>query len=290
MKYGIVISAEETKFGDIILKGSLEENIRKAAEIGYDGVELALKNPANIDMTALSQQLDSYTLEVPVIGTGQIFVDEGLSFADSDSGKRKAAINKVCEIAEMARKFNSAVIIGLVRGVLPQGASQYEKEVAIYQIQESVTACAAFSEKWSGKFLLEPMHRYHTSLINTLDEAADFIKGNDPLYRSGRIGILADTWHMNIEETDLISPVIKNKDLIAHIHLADSNRRAPGYGHLNFKEFCNCLCELGYTGYGSFEALPWPTVDICAVEALQFMKMIDTQIGHQGAYSKVVTA
>ena len=176
MKYGIVISAEETEFGDIILKGNLNENIRKAAELGYDGIELAVKNPANIDKTALHRELTGGGLELPVIGTGQVFVDHGFSFADSDPGKRKAAVEKVCEISELADEFNSAVIIGLVRGILPQGADLKAKERALEWMRESLQICLSYSEKWKGRFLLEPMHRYHTTLINTLDDAAEFIE------------------------------------------------------------------------------------------------------------------
>ncbi|PKP61496.1 hypothetical protein CVT91_03005 [Candidatus Atribacteria bacterium HGW-Atribacteria-1] len=281
MKYGIVISAANTQFGELILKENLESNIAKASEFGYDGIELAVKDVKSLNIGKLHKLLDKYNLEMPVMGTGQIFFDDGLSFSNSKEEIRNEAVKRVNAITDIAGEFNSSVIIGLVRGTANINLSnnnEKEKEKALSRISDCLVRCLEYSMKRSVGFLIEPMHRYHTNLINTIDSAVHFINDNGEKLDIGRVGVLADTWHMNIEETDMVSPIIRNHKYITHIHFADSNRRAPGYGHIDFKLFCRVLREYGYDRYGSFEVFPWPAPDFCAKEAIDYMKKIEEQI------------
>jgi sugar phosphate isomerase/epimerase len=290
MKYGIVISAESTDFGELILKGHLEENIKKAGEIGYDGIELAVKNPDRLNLLELHKMLEDNQLEMPVIGTGQIFFDEGLSFADPSKTVREEAVNRVCEIMKIAQEFGSSVIIGLVRGLMSnEDYNSIVKRQEIFErVRICVVKCLEYSEQWSGKLLIEPMHRYLTNIINTLDDGAEFICMDKVFKDSDRVGILADTWHMNIEESDMITPFIRNSEYLSHLHFADSNRKAPGYGHIDFKSICAILDELKYDGYASFEVLPLPNPDRCAKDALEHLKKINEHISVVNEMEKAV--
>lgn len=280
MKYGIVISTAETKFGELILKQDLYSNMKKAKEYGYDGVELAIRNTADIDISEVKNLASRLGLDIPVIGTGQINFDEQLSFSDPVCEIREKAVERVNQISDIAKALGSAIIIGLVRGTT-NGHTENDSDGVFDPyglVRECIRKCLAYSKEWGTTFLIEPMHRYHTDIINTIDAAREFIESFPDPSDAARLGILIDTWHMNIEEADCLTPILRNLRYIRHVHLADSNRLAPGYGHFDFRAFMSVLLETGYHGYGSFEVIPWPTAEICAVEAIRHMRRIEKQI------------
>jgi sugar phosphate isomerase/epimerase len=85
---------------------------------------------------------------------------------------------------------------------------------------------------------------------------------------------LADTFHMNIEEAHITASLRTAGSELGHVHLADSNRQAPGYGHLDVHNVLGVLQEMGYRGYLSFEILPLPTFRQAAEDAIRTVKKI----------------
>ena len=97
--------------------------------------------------------------------------------------------------------------------------------------------------------MIEPLIRYETHLINTLqDAAATAARANHPAIR-----ILADFFHMNVEEADIAASIREHGDAIGHVHLADSNRLNPGRGHLDFAPGLRALVDAGYDGVMALE-------------------------------------
>ncbi|MES0341723.1 MAG: 5-keto-L-gluconate epimerase, partial [Candidatus Humimicrobiaceae bacterium] len=276
MKYGIVISVSKTKFGPVVFKENLSENIVKASEMGYDGVELAIRNPEAVDRDEVARLTEKYGLEVLSIGTGQIYGEEGLNFSDTDKEVREKAVERTKKIIDIAKDFNASIIIGLVRGNI-KGTEDIESKLEI--AEDNISQCLAelmvYSEKEGIKFLVEPINRYEVNIFNRLDEVYSFLTRNKGRLDIDRIGILADTFHMNIEEPVIEKSIQKYTDLIKHIHFADSNRWPPGYGHIDFKKVLNTLKESDYEGYISFEMLPMPDPDTAAKHAIRFIKELE---------------
>lgn len=277
MKYAIVVSVFKTGFGPIVFSGSLDENIKRAAQIGYDGVELAIKKPEDINVNELKNILKTHNLTALTFGTGQIFFDQGLSFSDDDEKNRKNAVQNVKRIIDLASHFNASVIIGLVRGKAGNSKDNLKSsiEIAEERIGICLKECFDYSEKYGTKFLIEPINRYETNIFNTLDEVNSFINKYDCFFDLNRLGILADTFHMNIEEPVIERSLEKYKHLIKHLHFADSNRWAPGYGHINFKKIFKIIRDCNYNGYISFEIFPLPEPVTAAEDALAFVKKLE---------------
>ena len=82
------------------------------------------------------------------------------------------------------------------------------------------------------------------------------------------VKILADLYHMNIEETNLADALRVAGPLVGHVHFADSNRRAAGLGHTDFAPIVAALVEIGYDGYLSAEVLPLPDADTAARQTI----------------------
>jgi sugar phosphate isomerase/epimerase len=113
--------------------------------------------------------------------------------------------------------------------------------------------------------LYEPLNRYETNLFNTLSEAADFLE----TLNTRNVKLLADLFHMNMEEVDLAKSIRKAGHRIGHVHFADSNRRAMGFGHTAAEPIAQALMDVGYEGFVSGEIFPWPDPQTAAEKTLE---------------------
>ncbi len=265
MKLSIVLSTQPTSFSALAYKGEIESNIKKIKEFGYDGVELAVRNPEELDIEFIESIILKNDLIVPAIGTGQAFVEEGLSFTNPDPGIRQKAVGRIIDQVHLAKKFNAMVIIGLIRGVT---AKNYDREKAESDLVDALRSCAAIDQEI--KICIEPVNRYETNLINTADECLKIIE------RVGKpnVGILLDTFHMNIEEVSITESIKKAGNKLFHCHAADSNRWSPGKGHIDFASVLKTLKEIGYNGFISVEILPLPSPDLAAKDSVVYLKSL----------------
>jgi len=257
MKKSIVVSISSTKFSALAFKEDFEESIKKVAHLGFDGAELAVRNPKDLKVEDVINIIKENNLEVPAIGTGQAYGEEGLSFSDPDEAIRKMAVERINNQIIFASHFNAQVIIGLIRGKIEESVSQTEAEEWTI---DCLGKCTEFAKEYNIRLTLEPVNRYESNFINTLNEGIEFIKR----VGASNLGLLADTFHMNIEEVSIYDSIIQAKDYITHVHFADSNRWAPGCGHLDFAKIVQTLKKIGYQGYVSAEILPLPGPDTAA--------------------------
>ncbi len=265
MKLSIVLSTQPARFEALAYKGDFERNVEKIARLGYEGVELAVRDPNLLDADYVEEVVSRLGLEVPAIGTGQAYGEEGLSFTDPDEGVRRRAIERIEAQIRFARRFDALVIIGLIRGRVAPGV---ERGQALSWLAEALRECAALAEKEGVRLVLEPLNRYETDLVNTVAEALELIER----VGAGNIGLLFDTFHANIEEVSIERAIREAGERLLHVHVADSNRWYPGAGHLDFASIVAALREVGYEGYLSAEVLPLPDPDACAQKAIGFMR------------------
>ena len=97
--------------------------------------------------------------------------------------------------------------------------------------------------------ILAPINRYETHLLKTVGQAAEICRA----VGSPGIKLMADYFHMNIEEADMGRAIEDVADCLAYVHLADSNRYQPGAGHLDFRPGLAALKRIGYDGYLTLE-------------------------------------
>ena len=257
MKKSIVVSISSTKFSALAFKEDFEKSIKKVADLGSNGAELAIRNPKDLKVDDVINIIKDNNLEVPAIGTGQAYGEEGLSFSDPDGTIRKMAVDRINDQIIFASHFDAQVIIGLIRGNIEEGVNRAEAEEWTI---DCLRKCTEFAKEYNIQLTLEPVNRYESNFINTLNEGIEFIKR----VGASNLGLLADTFHMNIEEVSIYDSIVQAKDYITHVHFADSNRWAPGCGHLDFVKIVQTLKKIGYQGYVSAEILPLPDPDNCA--------------------------
>ena len=251
MKLSVVLSTQQTQFQAASFSGSLAQNIADIAFMGYDGVELAIRDPKLVDVDALEALTREHGLRVPAIGTGQAWGEEKLSFTDPDLSVRRAAVERIKSHIPLAARFNAVIIIGLVRGIIKPGITH---EQGMAWVCEALQECSAAAKPFGVRLALEPINRYETTLVNSVAQGMALIDqvGAD------NFGLLLDTFHMNIEEPDILQSISACGDRIFHFHVADSNRWYPGAGHLDFSGILSRLQSTGYDGFVSGEFMPLP--------------------------------
>jgi sugar phosphate isomerase/epimerase len=267
MKFSIVLSTHTAQFQAVAFKGDFEANVAKVAGWGYDGVELAIRDPRLVDADELLRVVTAHGLEVPAIGTGQAWGEEGLSFTSDEPGVRAAAIERIQSHIPLAARFNAVIILGLIRGITPEGQTH---EQSMAYLIKALQECAAAAAQEGVRFALEPLNRYETDLIHTAADGLDLIErvGAD------NFGLLLDTFHTNIEEPVIEDSIRACGDRIFHFHVADSNRWYPGAGHLDFKSILDTLFATGYQGYVSGEFMPLPDADTSAQRGLSYLRQL----------------
>ena len=134
-----------------------------------------------------------------------------------------------------------------------------KKETANAYLREGLDLLGRHANQYGKVLLFEPLNRYETDQANTGDQAIALTQGIP------NVRILADLFHMNIEEANIADSIRRAGDAIGHVHFADTNRMAIGFGHLDLPPIIAALQQVGYKGYLSAEVFSKPD----AIQAAQ---------------------
>jgi sugar phosphate isomerase/epimerase len=248
IRIAITAAPGQPRPAPLLLFGDIADAFRQAAEFGCQGVEIHMRQAQDVDVKLVKRLMADYGLAVPTLGTGMAAGD-GLSLSHADAGVRARTVERVRGHIDFAAEVGSAVTIGSLSGRLGERRDHRSRAL------ESLAEVCGLAMRAAVTVLLEPLNRYECDYLNTLA---------DGMQAAAEIGapnleLLADTFHMNIEEADIPASLKAAASLVGHVHLADTNRQAPGHGHLDVAAVLEALDEIGYQGYLSFEVLPLPT-------------------------------
>lgn len=253
MKTAITIClAPEARRGPFVFHDGLEEGCRSAAECGFDAVEIFPGSAGDVSPAGLERLLGAHGLGVAAVGTGAGWVKHSLQLCHADPEVRARARDFIGGVVDLAARFGAPAIIGSMQG--RSGA-----DVSHSQALDHLAAALADLGDRAGRhgqiLLYEPLNRYETDLFNRQADAAAFLRER----RIPGVKLLCDLFHMNIEEADPAAALVACGDLVGHVHWADSNRRAMGYGHTDPRPIQAALRQIGYAGYLSAEVFPLPS-------------------------------
>ncbi len=265
MKIAVAIATENALPTAFVVFRGIEESIRKAAQLGYDGVELALMDKDQVSVEQVERLIKEHGLEIPVVSTGQVFAGHKLWFTDPNSAQRRRAVETFKGLVDIAARFQAMVNIGRVRGFIAEGETA---EIAEGRFAEAVREIATYARPRGVDLILEPVNRYEINFINRVDEGVDLIER----LRVPGLKLMPDVFHMNIEDASIEGSLKQHVRHVAYVHFADSNRLAPGWGHLDFGSIVGALNEVGYTGWTSVEILPKPDPDSAADQAIRHLR------------------
>jgi len=264
----VTTASGPTGFGPMLFPGRVREAALVSRELGFDGLEIAMRAPEELERRELEALLRETGLELAALGSGRAFFEDGLSLSDADEAGRTRAVQRVVELAEYAAAFRVPLVIGLVRGKAPvDGDLAAAQARFIASMRECVDRTAASG----GAFLIEAINRYETPLLNT---AAETVAAVERIDRPD-VAVLLDVFHMNIEEVSIGAAIRTSGAQLGHFHIVDSNRRAAGMGHVDFAEVAAALRDSHYEGWISAEILPLPDDRGAAEQARRFAAAIN---------------
>jgi RpiB/LacA/LacB family sugar-phosphate isomerase len=266
--FGISLSPRKTVFGPVLFAGRLWEGINAVAEAGLDHIELSLCNVDDVDFQGLQKTLKVTGLKISAIATGQVCLEEGLCLAAKDPEKRQAAVARMKKLIELASRLESGIIIGGVRGKIDSSKNDRFKQEA--QVLEAIIACVHYAKLLGVPVYLEPINRYETNFINNVSEALSVL---NKINETG-IFLLLDTFHMNIEEYDLPAALLAASNRLGYLHISESNRLAPGQGHLDFITLLQTAKNMGFQGPITAEILPLPDDESALQAVVQFLNSL----------------
>ncbi len=264
MKLAVAIASRSAPSSAFVVWRGFETSVAKAAALGYHGVELALKDAADVPPDALAAVLAQHGLQVSCISTGQVFAVSQLYFTHPDAAKRAELVRVFSGLIRLAKEFGQMINVGRARGFIGEHQTRAEAETLFVETARRVCDEAA---QHGVTIVIEPVNRYEINFINNLDEGAELLAHvNRP-----NLGLMPDVFHMNIEDAQIGAALVRHARLVKYIHFADSNRLAPGQGHLDFDDVFDGLRRAGYNGWASIEILPKPDPDTAARQAAAFI-------------------
>jgi sugar phosphate isomerase/epimerase len=248
--------------GPFVFWDDLAAACRQAAELGFHAVEVFPPSGQAVDADDLGGLLRQYGLKLAAVGTGAGWLLHKLSLSSGDAARREEARDFVRGIIEFAGSFGAPAIVGSMQGRAAEGV---EKGEALGHLAAALDALGESARDYGVPLLFEPLNRYETNLVNTLDDGVRLLKSLE----TDNVKLLADLFHMNIEEADLAAALRAAGGHVGHLHLADSNRRPAGCGHTAFAPVAAALRETGYGGYVSAEAFPYPDPAAAARQTIE---------------------
>ena len=269
MQIGVSLSPEMAGFGPLLYAGDLRQGLVEVRKRGYTGVELSLRDPASINVSELETLLSDNGLPVYTIATGQSYYTDGFSLYDEFAYNRNAALDRAKGLIEIAARFSAKLIIGGLRGRVDSEGASFDR--ILQQGHDALRRAVEIATKNKVHLLFEPLNRYETNVINTIDQGLELIAQ----FNSPWLNLLPDTFHMNIEEASLAESLLRAGNQIGYIHLADSNRHAPGWGHIHFSAVLQALEQAGYDGPLGVEILPLPDPGRAATQAIDYLNSIN---------------
>jgi D-psicose/D-tagatose/L-ribulose 3-epimerase len=229
---------EEPGFG-----GTLS-GLRKA---GITGVELNIADPFSLDWTDLFAFLAEHGLAMFRFASGLTAKTLSLSLSAAEEETRRKSVLACRRIVGILGGTGIGIIIGFLKG--PVAA---DRDGAREKFARSLAELAPDAAEHGIPLVVEATNRYESSAANSLDDAVSLLPPL-PQLRGRWIQILPDTFHMNIEESDMQDALRRHAALFSSVHLSDNNRFFPGRGAIAFGPIVGLLRRIGWKGFLAFE-------------------------------------
>lgn len=251
----------EAARGPFVFHGDLSDGCARAARAGFDAVEIFPRSAEDLRAPELKTILAEHNLVLAAMGTGAGWVARQLSLTSPDPAVRRRAVDFVNAIIDFAGGFGAPAIIGSMQG---KAEGEVTRERALVWLAEALEQLGPRAHARGVPLLVEPLNRYETNLLNTVADAAAFLKS----LRTRNVKLLCDLFHMNIEEVSIAGALREGGDRVGHVHFADSNRWAIGMGHTEVAPVAQALRDIDYRGFISAEIFPCPDADQAAARAM----------------------
>lgn len=236
----------------------LKKIIKTSAELGYDAVELTAALHLPVESTKeRRKEVLGWIKEAGIECSALHYIFDGtIRLLSTDPEMMKKSVDYMKKVIDVAYDMESPTVIVGSGGKTRSFEPDWDREDGIQCMADVIRQSGEYAKEKGVTLAIEAINRYETNFLNTLEEAVNFVN----LVDHPNVRTMADTYHLNIEEVNPAETIRKYGHTLANLHLADSNRQAPGDGHFDFASVAEALRETGFHGYCSFEVFglyPW---------------------------------
>jgi len=224
---------------------SLTSAVERTAAAGYDLIELTLHDSVDLDAAATRKLLEEAGLGVAC--------SRGLAFDADISSADPAVVEKGAGLLQESLRLTHELGGSILTGVLYSALGKYAAPLSPGGRANVVTVLGELAAEAAGLGMslgLEVVNRYETNVVNTAREALRLLDD----IGANNITVHLDTYHMNIEEDDLVRPVLEVGERLGYVHIGENHRGYVGSGHIDFGAFFHALADIAYTGPVTFES------------------------------------
>ena len=229
---------------------SLVEKWEHAQAFGFDGIELHGRG----NFAFRERLLELRAARVAGVMMPSVCVIMDHFIGDFDAAKRNDALANMKSLLSVIGEIGgygaiTPAAFGLFSRALPPFTPPRSREEDRAVLLEALHDLGNHAQREGVLVLLEPLNRYEDHMLHTLAQAAELCRA----VGSPSVKVMGDLFHMSIEEDDSAAAIRATGDLLAHVHLADSNRQQPGVGHTDFHAAFRALKEIGFTNFMALE-------------------------------------
>ena len=219
--------------------------IKKAAKIGFDILEFQAQPLLEMSDDHI-RELKKYADEVGIELTYSLGLDRRYDVSSLDENIRRGGVTYLQNIIRKMHVGGGTLLSGVSYAGWGTPDNMGDSKKPFWdQSVKSMKEIIKVAEDCGVTYCVEAVNRFETCLINTAKEALMYVEEID----SPNIGVLLDTYHMNIEEDNIGDAIrLVGADRLKSFHTGDNNRRAPGRGHINWDEVFGALADIGYEG------------------------------------------
>lgn len=267
MKSAVTISlVPEARGGPFVFWDDLPGSCQLAKGLGFDAIEIFAPSADEARELGIAKVLDDNGLTLAAMGTGAGWIKRKLTLTSPDQSTRNQALAFVRSIIDVAGPLGAPVIIGSMQG---RWSDAVPRDKAMGYLTDALRELCAHAAQYRTQLIYEPLNKDETNLCNSIAAGVELLE----TIRTKNIVLLADLFHLHLEETDTAAALRTAGKHIGHVHFVDSNRRPAGCGEIDYAPIMAALRDINYQGYLSAECLPWPDP---MTAAKQTIKMYDT--------------
>jgi 5-keto-L-gluconate epimerase len=224
--------------------GDFDADLDCMRAAGYDAVELQIADPAMFDEDRVRRSLQRVDYAMCAFQTGSTYATRGNCFCTADETVRRRTIELMKSFVDLASRWNAIIVSGTLQGRL---RDEPNRQAGGARVRAALQELAEYAVAKRAVIAFEPVNHGEVGFHNTIAEAAEFVRSvNLPSLR-----LMIDTFHINIEEKDVTAPLDGIRDILAHVHLSETNRDVLGTGHWPTAAFFARLAEIDYAGHCS---------------------------------------
>lgn len=213
-------------------------------EAGYHAVELQIADPAEFDGHRVARSMERAGYRLCAVQTGGTYATRGNCLCTADESIRQRTVHLLRSFVDLAAEWEPTLVFGSLQGGLND---EPDRSAGERRIRQALREVACYATDKGVTIAFEPVTHKEVGFHNTIGEVAAVVR---QLALPG-LRMMVDTFHMNIEESDMIAPLAGIADILAHVHLSETNRDVLGAGHWPTAAFLSELERIGYRGYCS---------------------------------------